>query len=314
MSAIKKYTGKHKGYESVSREMLQDKENLSLQAIGLLAHIQSLPDTWTINKTELYKRFSKNGRRSVQNAWNELIENNYVLQFRKRAGKKFDYTYYYSHEKFSKEDIKEVEMIEECSVWDGRASVTLKMNEEEESRHDNDSSTVHFEQSKMGSPKRTVNKLDLKEVYPKDSSDTEDTKETKIDQSAITLSDSEKEKKQDQMLKNTLKDSEGLSDRLFDILDTFSKDYDQMYSWIGIIFRAKDKAEKNTGEELFIEKEKNNELICNGVQNIIRIIRTQEKNNPDGYMYSSLVNYLEQAIAQDARKEKMVEYHYLTQN
>ncbi|MFP3360422.1 hypothetical protein R0K17_24210, partial [Planococcus sp. SIMBA_143] len=84
MATIKKWT--NKGYESVSRNMLQDIDNLSLQAIGLLENLTSMPDSWVLHKTELYTRYAKNGRRSVLSAWNELIENNYIIQFKKRDG------------------------------------------------------------------------------------------------------------------------------------------------------------------------------------------------------------------------------------
>lgn len=319
-SVIKKYIHQQKGFESISRNMLQDHDNLSLQAIGLLAHLQSLPDTWTINKTELYKRFAKNGRTSVSNAWNELIEQNYVLQFKKRFGKKYVYTYYFSHEKFSTEDIQQIEKIEQTSIWDGKKGSSSQnhtsTNQNTQKPDDtNDISNVDFEHPKMGIPKPTPIKLDLKEIDLKDSTDTEDTKETETDLVSNRLSESERAKKQDQMLKDSLRDTRGMSHRLFEILNTFSKDFDQMYKWIGIIFRAKDKAEKNTGELLLIEKEENNDLLCTGVMTIIRNIRTQEKENPDGYMFTSLVNFLEESISQQTRIEVMerknLEHHYL---
>src|SRR5699024_12177600 len=87
---VKKFI-KEKGYESLNRSMLQDEDNLSLQAIGLLANLTSYSDTWVIHKTELYNRFAKNKRKSVQNAWAELVENNYIVQLRKRNGSKYDY-------------------------------------------------------------------------------------------------------------------------------------------------------------------------------------------------------------------------------
>lgn len=318
MSVIKKYAHKQKGYESISRNMLQDRENLSLQAIGLLAHIQSLPDTWTINKTELYKRFAKNGRTSVQNAWNELIQNNYVLQFRKRVGKKNLYTYYFTHEKFSIEDIKNIERMEGCSVWDGRATTSINKDDDEKSRLDGISSTVDFEQSKLGSSKRADNKLNLKEIDPKDNTDTKDTKETKIDSSVDSLSESQKEKKKDQYLKNSLKDSENIPDRLFQILDVFSEDYNQMYRWIGIIFRAKSNVEKLSGQNILLENEQHEEWIHHGIAKVMRNFKKQKMKNLDGYMYTSLVQHLEQEIVRQERVNTINSwdqgYHYLDEN
>lgn len=97
-------TSKGKGYESLSRNMLQD-TNLSLEAIGLLANIQSYPTNWKLYKTELYNRFPKNKRKSIERIWEELVSNGYIVQFRKRVGRKFVYQYLVSSEKYTKEEI-----------------------------------------------------------------------------------------------------------------------------------------------------------------------------------------------------------------
>lgn len=114
-----KHFKKDKGYELIPRELLQacDKKSdfckeLSLQAIGLLVNLQSYPETWVISKSELYKRYSKNGKTSVANAWNELVENNFIVQFHKREGKTNQYVYYFSLTPFTENDIKEIELIE----------------------------------------------------------------------------------------------------------------------------------------------------------------------------------------------------------
>src|SRR5699024_1182503 len=83
-------------------------KELSLQAIGLLVNLQSYPETWVISKSELYKRYSKNGKTSVANAWNELVENNFIVQFHKREGKTNQYVYYFSLTPFTENDIKEI--------------------------------------------------------------------------------------------------------------------------------------------------------------------------------------------------------------
>ncbi|MGX6979021.1 hypothetical protein ACWN8V_07160 [Vagococcus elongatus] len=104
---------KGKGYESLSREMLQD-ENLSLEAIGLLANIQSYPSNWKLYKTELYTRFKHNKRKSIERIWNELVSNGYIVQFRKRIGKKYIYQYLVSSEKYTKNEI--IDLIEEAKT------------------------------------------------------------------------------------------------------------------------------------------------------------------------------------------------------
>lgn len=48
-------------------------ELTSLNAIGLLAYIKSLPEDWILHKTFLYKKFT---RRTVESAWAELVEKN----------------------------------------------------------------------------------------------------------------------------------------------------------------------------------------------------------------------------------------------
>ncbi|MGP5096174.1 hypothetical protein [Staphylococcus equorum] len=114
-----KHFKKDNGYELIPRELLQacDKnsnffKDLSLQAIGLLVNLQSYPETWVINKSELYKRYSKNGKTSVTNAWNELVDKNFIVQFHKREGKVNNYVYYFSLTPFTESDIKEIELIE----------------------------------------------------------------------------------------------------------------------------------------------------------------------------------------------------------
>lgn len=92
------------GFESLNRDMLQD-TNLSLEAIGLLSNIISYPSNWKLYKTELYSRFPKNKRTAIDRIWEELIENGYIVQFRKREGKKYVYQYLVSAFKFSKNEI-----------------------------------------------------------------------------------------------------------------------------------------------------------------------------------------------------------------
>lgn len=104
---VKNYS-KDKGYEIIPRSLLQH-ERLSLQAIGLLCNLQSYPEDWEIHKTEVYKRFPKNGKTSVANAWEELVEEKYIIQFRKRNGKKWEYIYYFNLEPFTDEQVKELE-------------------------------------------------------------------------------------------------------------------------------------------------------------------------------------------------------------
>jgi hypothetical protein len=92
LSGIIKVYKMENPFEMVPRVTIQD-QRLSLQAMGLLINICSYPEDWKLYKTELYKRFEKNKRSSVQSAWNELLEAGYVMEKRKRNGKKWDYEY-----------------------------------------------------------------------------------------------------------------------------------------------------------------------------------------------------------------------------
>ncbi|GGD03132.1 hypothetical protein [Enterococcus wangshanyuanii] len=138
---------KNKGYESIPRDLLQNNE-LSLEAIGLLCHLQSYPESWKLYKTELYTRFKHNKRTAVQRIWKELVNNNYLIEFKKREGKRYVYQYIYSVEPFTGSDIEKIK---------------------QELQNDGFFWTVDFEQSKMDSSKSTTNKLTIKEIdYKRD--------------------------------------------------------------------------------------------------------------------------------------------------
>lgn len=77
---------------------------ISLEALGLLVNLLSYPSSWELHKTELYKRFAKHGERSVKAAWKDLMESNYIIEFRYRSGKKYEYVYYFRKVPFSNEE------------------------------------------------------------------------------------------------------------------------------------------------------------------------------------------------------------------
>lgn len=98
-----------KGYESISRDMLQDKR-LTFRDIGLLSHLASHDtNNFTIYKTALYNRHEKESRSVVTKAWNNLMSCGYIVQYRKRSGKTYDYQYVFSTMAFSLEDLQEIE-------------------------------------------------------------------------------------------------------------------------------------------------------------------------------------------------------------
>lgn len=82
---------------------------LSLQALGLIVNLWSYNvETWELHKTELYRRFSQNKETSVRKAWKDLMEHDYIVQFKYRKGREWDFVYYYRIEPFSKEEKSEI--------------------------------------------------------------------------------------------------------------------------------------------------------------------------------------------------------------
>ncbi|MEI2357187.1 hypothetical protein [Mesobacillus zeae] len=87
----------------------QNNENpISLQALGLLVNLLSYPTTWELHKTELYKRYKKNKEEAVKSAWNDLMAANYIIEFKYRVGKKWEYVYYFRKVPFSTEERDEI--------------------------------------------------------------------------------------------------------------------------------------------------------------------------------------------------------------
>lgn len=77
---------------------------ISLDALGLLINLLSYPDDWELHKTELYKRFALNGEKSVRSAWNSLVKADYIIEFKYRVGKKYEYVYYLRKFPFTDEE------------------------------------------------------------------------------------------------------------------------------------------------------------------------------------------------------------------
>lgn len=113
---------------------VEEKNNvspISLEALGLIVNLWSYDVTkWEVRKTELYKRFGKNKKTSVMNAWDDLVKNDYIIEFKYRVGRKWEYVYIYRIEPFSKEEKEK--KIAECVELTGVRSTSdfekLKMN------------------------------------------------------------------------------------------------------------------------------------------------------------------------------------------
>jgi len=94
---------------ATAQAVQKNNENpISLEALGLLVNLLSYPSTWELHKTELYKRFGKHGERSVKAAWNDLMSANYIIEFRYRSGRKYEYVYYFRKVPFTNEEKAEI--------------------------------------------------------------------------------------------------------------------------------------------------------------------------------------------------------------
>lgn len=94
------------------------KNPISLQALGLITNIWSYDvENWDLYKKELYNRYEKNKETSVRNAWNELVDAKYIIEFQYRNSEgKFDNVYYYRIEPFSEEEIKAINDAEKTAL------------------------------------------------------------------------------------------------------------------------------------------------------------------------------------------------------
>ena len=120
---------------------------ISLTALGLITNLWSYDvEKWELHKTELYKRFAKNKKTAVSNAWDELVETNYIIEFKFRVGSSWEYVYIYRIEPFSKTEKEE--LLAQC--------VELYRVD----------STSDFQLLKMGSSKRGVQNQHISNEQP----------------------------------------------------------------------------------------------------------------------------------------------------
>lgn len=77
------------------------KELTSLNTIGLLAYIISLPEDFRLYKTYLQKKFT---RRTVDNAFKELVEKKYIAGFSCYVDRKKEYYYIASDEQLNEKE------------------------------------------------------------------------------------------------------------------------------------------------------------------------------------------------------------------
>lgn len=82
-------TVKTNRYTQIHNDVVQKKLK-KLNSIGVLTYLLSLPEEWTIRKTDLQKRF---GKAAVNQAFEELEEMGFLASFQFRNGNRNDYAY-----------------------------------------------------------------------------------------------------------------------------------------------------------------------------------------------------------------------------
>lgn len=93
-------------YAQIHNGALQELDDI--RSIGLISHLMSLPESWVINKMQLYSKF---GRGPITNAIKELEDKKYWITIKYRDGKKNLYYYNVSDMPFT--DTETLKMINE---------------------------------------------------------------------------------------------------------------------------------------------------------------------------------------------------------
>jgi hypothetical protein len=101
-------------------EIKNNENPISLEALGLIVNLLHYADGWELHKTEIYKRFAFNKETSVKKAWKELIKAGYMVEYKYRVGKKWEYEYIYNIVPYTEEQraiIWEEAVEEHGKVW-----------------------------------------------------------------------------------------------------------------------------------------------------------------------------------------------------
>jgi hypothetical protein len=104
MSRVKKRTFERE-YVQIPNETAQapqtkinkitNEKPIPLESSGLLLNLWSYNyDEFELHKTELYKRFAYNKETSVKRAWKFLMDAGYIIEFKYREGRSWEYVYY----------------------------------------------------------------------------------------------------------------------------------------------------------------------------------------------------------------------------
>lgn len=144
---------------------------MSLEARGLLAYMESMPDDYVFHKTQLYKCFDKNKKTLVERIWNELLDQHFIIAFSGCSRPKQEFDYLFTYESFSEQDISELNNQYFAEGWEVayRSGTNRKLasfyqekpKNEEHTKTDKSSKHegVDFQQHDLNITKSTDNKL-----------------------------------------------------------------------------------------------------------------------------------------------------------
>ena len=107
---------------------VENENPIPLEASGLLLNLWSYSDNFELHKTELYKRFAYNKETAVKRAWNFLMDAGYIIEFKYRDGKRWEYVYYVNVLPYTEEQKRIIlaESIEEYGEIRGLANGDLE--------------------------------------------------------------------------------------------------------------------------------------------------------------------------------------------
>jgi hypothetical protein len=149
-------------------EIKNNENPISLEALGLIVNLVSYADGWELHKTEIYKRFAFNKETSVKKAWNELIKAGYMVEYKYRVGKKWEYVYVYDIVPYTEEQRRIIweEAIEEHGkVW-GLDFPDLKMRTSKCGPQNQEIINTKSTQNKLN--KNKTNKNNIKPIIDDD--------------------------------------------------------------------------------------------------------------------------------------------------
>ncbi|MYL39817.1 helix-turn-helix domain-containing protein [Halobacillus litoralis] len=127
--------------------------------------------------------------------------------------------------------------------------------------------------------------------------------------------ESSKQKKRDELLKNSLRGK--IPDSIHEILSTFTNTFQEMYDWYGVLLRAKDKVAKETDQLILIEDHE--EIFHESLMAAIRRIKTDSSiKNLENYLFITIADnlgkYFSKLERSNAKENSSLYYDWLNED